>query len=242
MFVLEISRKTFIFVRYSTTMKRTNSNPDDGPTKKVTKVTKVTKATKVVTKTLSERMSHVSNTMHPAGNDNPKIILMSTGKDKYNLETMTRQCYNEHGFNVWTIADRFVPDVNIGDIIIFTSSGEDSYNTLHTVTGLNAITSETYHAMYKPIPKNTNNTESKDHRSFLLTLGHRKEVNFPKSLTHTELGFKGIQCMHLLHGHFKRKLDPKSVPAKSCLKSNYPEAKVIKNYNRLRDMCMDLVK
>jgi hypothetical protein len=48
--------------------------------------------------------------------------------------------------------------------------------------------------------------------------------------------------MHLLQGHFKGKLDPKSVPAKWCKKSNYPEEKVINNYKRLRMLCMDLVK
>jgi hypothetical protein len=214
-------------------MKRTNSNSDDGPVKKVTRVVK---------NTLAERMAHVSTATVPAvPAGNPKIILMSTGKDKYNLETMTKECYIEHGCNAWTIADRFFPDVNLGDIIMSTSSGEDSYNTIHTVTGLNAITSETYHAMYKPIPKNTNNTESKDHRSFIMKLGNRQEINISKNVAHTKLGFKGIQCMHLLQGHFNGKLDPKSVPAKWCLKSNYPEAKVIRNYNRLRDMCVDMV-
>jgi beta-galactosidase/beta-glucuronidase len=214
-------------------MKRTNSNSDDGPVKKVTRVVK---------NTLAERMAHVSNAAVPAvPAGKPKIILMSIGNDTYNLETMTRECYIEHGCNAWTIADRFVQDVKLGDIIISTGSGDASYNTIHTVTGLNTITSDTYHAMYKPIPKNTNYPESKDHRSFIMKLGNRQEVNISKNVAHTKLGFKGIKCMNLLKGHFNGKLDPESVPAIWCLKSNYPEANVIRNYNRLRDMCMDMV-
>jgi hypothetical protein len=157
----------------------------------------VKKKIKVLGSTLAVRMSHVAcQDKVPTLNDNPKIFLMNTGKDKYNLETMTRQCYEEHECNVWPIRGK---RVKVGDIVMSTSDGE-GYNSLHTVIDVSLISSDTYHAMYNPVDY---------HSRFLLTLGRRQEINVPRNSTHTKLKFD--KCMDKQQGDYYGKLDQKSI-------------------------------
>lgn len=169
---------------------------------------------------------------------NPKLILMSTGCDMHNKETMTRECFNTFGYNLWTIADCFVKDVHVGDIVMSTTSGDDNYQTIHVVRGIKKITNEVYYKLYKPI-KVTDN-EHKDYRNFVMILGDRKEISIPKNTTHTTLGFKGIQCMHTLQGHFNGSLNKHSVPYKWCVKNGVPFSEVLDNYNHLKNTCIEL--
>lgn len=222
-------------------MKRVNENSltgiatgiATGPAQKKTRVTHDKK-------TLCERMRALRHTQYDARNasvtNSPKVILVSTGSDAYNKETMSMACYDRYGQNVWTIADCFVEDVKIGDIVMVTASGEDNYNSLHKVTGIQYITRDVYQTMYKPIK--TISDDQKDYRNYVMTLGDRCEISIPKNLVHAKLGFKGIQCMHPLIGHFTNNLSSTSVPFKWCEKNNIPVRRVIHNYKKLRSFCI----
>lgn len=211
-------------------MKRTSDQLTDAPAAPAKKAKRLT---------LSERMKFVTNGTDAVPTTKPKVILMSTGSDVYNKQTMTRECFNRFGYNVWTIADCFVGDVEVGDIVMSTASGEDNYQTLHVVTGIKEITRDIYHNLYKPIK--VVDGSRKDYRTHILTLGNRKEISIPKNTTHTSLGFKGLQCMHPLQGHFHGNLSKTSVPYKWCKKNGFPISQVLDNYTALRNTCVKLV-
>jgi hypothetical protein len=159
------------------------------------------KKIKVLGSTLTERMSHVAcHTMVPTVNDNPKIFFIHTGWDKYNMDTMTRQCYEEHDCNVWPILRK---RVKVGDIIMSTSYGE-GYTTLHTVIDKNLMERKTYRTMYNPM-------DDHDHPRFLLTLGLRQEINVPRNSTHSKLKFDECIHLHQQQGPYKDKLNIKSI-------------------------------
>lgn len=171
---------------------------------------------------------------------NRKLVLMSTGSDKYNQVTMTQEFYDEYGFNIWTCADQFVADLNRGDIIMSTSSGDDQYTTVHTVKRVKKITRETYHTLYKPINTGNNNSQS-DCRNYIIRLHDRRTINIPKNKAHTNLGFKGLQCMHLLKEHHAGKFGKASVPAKWCAKNQVEHSRLIAGYNQLRDLALEVI-
>jgi hypothetical protein len=168
----------------------------------------------------------------------PRLVLTSTGTDKYNQVTMSTDFYQKYGFNLWTVADQFVDKLKKGDIIMSTSAGDDQYNTVHTLRSIEQISRDTYHNMYKPIKRLHG---AKDYRQFVMKLRHRRNISVPKNRTHTKLGFKGIQCMHVLNGHYKGKLDKASVPAKWCKKNGVPEKNLLANYDFIRQKMSDIV-
>jgi hypothetical protein len=197
-------------------------------------------------KPLADRMNAIFNMKGVTYNgssptNNPKLILVSTGTDKYNQETMSRWCFHQHGFNVWTIADCFVQDVKVGDIVMSTAGGEDNYNALHVVLGVRRITSDVYHEMYRPIKTMINRHDQKNYRNYVMVLGNRRDISTAKNELHTKLGFKGIQCMHALKGHFNGNFSKMSVPYKWCKRNEVPEETIFSNYNKLLNFCINEV-
>jgi hypothetical protein len=214
--------------------KRTSENNTAGQT-----------ATKKSKPTITDRMATFlcGNNITNQGSsptNNPKVILISTGRDKYNMETMTRSFFDKHGFNLWTLPDKHVDGVRVGDIVLRTCAGDDNYTDVYEVSVTKFIPKEVYYDLYKPIVKQ-GHAEQKDYRNYIMVLTKRQVVRIPKNFLHGSLGFKGLQSTHPLMGHFTGKFSKTSVPHKWCVKNNIDPSVLINYYNSMRLMCITSV-